>query len=504
MTRLFATAPRKAAAVSSTSLHEQADGAVGGPGLYEVTEPDGTRWITNLTRKIGGRQTPPGRRLVNTAAILLGLLDAGLFAVSLAAQYQYIFHAKHQSWPAVIEAIALDAGMVIFSLLALGLARGRQAAPVERALIVVCAFGSAAMNYGAADVSSARSVAAYVMPPVFLAIVTDRVIAVVRRHMLGMDAERSAWAVIGHVVLAALAVAGKTVLYGLRLVLAPRSTCSGARTLVLLATPLPGAHHLVAEHAQLDAARTALVTVRAAIEDDLRELHGRQETAAAHLDDSLHATREALGQDLHQLRERHEQTAAHLADGLHAVRNEFRTETAGIRAAVRTQVQAVRETARTETDATVREAIGTVSAAIGQDLHQLRVRHEEFATNLADSLHATRKALRTETENVRDAVRTETQAVRDTLRTEIQAVRDAQTAGTAEQPPAAGRDTVVAQLAAQIRDAISSGERWTPDYSELMTRTGKSRSWCEKAVRDARTQVFDTPDTPDNTDGSPS
>ena len=94
-------------------------------------------------RRLAGSRPAPGRGLINTAAILLGLLDGGLFAVSLAAQYQYIFHAKHQSWPAIIEAVALDAGMVIFSLLALGLARGRQAAPVERALIVVCALGSA-------------------------------------------------------------------------------------------------------------------------------------------------------------------------------------------------------------------------------------------------------------------------------------------------------------------------------------------------------------------------
>ena len=34
-----------------------------------------------------------------------------------------------------------------------------------------------------------------------------------------------------------------------------------------------------------------------------------------------------------------------------------------------------------------------------------------------------------------------------------------------------------------------------------MQATGRRRSWCEKAVRDARTAVFDTPDSPD---GSPS
>jgi hypothetical protein len=427
----------------------------GGPGLYEVTEPDGTRWITNLTRRIGGQQAHPGRGLVNTAAVLLALLDLGLFAVSLAAQYQYIFHAKHQSWPAVIEAIALDAGMVIFSLLALGLARGRQAAPVERALIVVCALGSAAMNYGAADVSSLRSVAAYVMPPVFLAIVTDRVIATVRRHMLGMEAERSAWAVIGRVVLAVLAAAGKALLYLLRLVLAPRSTLSGARSLVLLATPLPGTA----------AVALALDPVRAALDDDLRELRDRYAVTAANLDDSLRAAQEAS-----------------------------RTEIKSVRDAVRTEIQAVREAARTEAGGAVGAALGTVRAALGQDLRELRERHEQTATNLADGLSATRKEFRTEIESVRDAVRTETGAVRETLRTEIAAVRETQAGNAAvEEPPAVDRDAVVAELAGQIRDAISSGDRWAPAYDELMTRTGYGRSWCEKAVRDARTRVFDAP-----------
>ena len=211
-----------------------------GPGLFEITDDDGDRAVTNI-RKIAGGEVPPGRALVNVAAILLGVLDLGLFAVSLAAQYRYIFHAKHDSWPSVIEAVALDAGMIVFSLLALGLARAGQSARIERALIVVCALGSAGMNYAAADVSSARSVAAYDMPPVFLAIGTDRVIAVVRRHVLGMEAERSAWAVLGRVALTVLAVAGKAALYGLRLTLAPRSTFSGARRWVLLATPLPAA-----------------------------------------------------------------------------------------------------------------------------------------------------------------------------------------------------------------------------------------------------------------------
>jgi hypothetical protein len=49
------------------------------------------------------------------------------------------------------------------------------------------------------------------------------------------------------------------------------------------------------------------------------------------------------------------------------------------------------------------------------------------------------------------------------------------------------REQVVASLAGEIRDAIEAGERWQPDYPALMQQTGFRRSWCEKAVRDART-----------------
>ncbi len=54
------------------------------------------------------------------------------------------------------------------------------------------------------------------------------------------------------------------------------------------------------------------------------------------------------------------------------------------------------------------------------------------------------------------------------------------------------RAAIVAELAEQIRDAIEAGERWRPDYDALMERTGFRRSWCEKAVRDARTAAFPT------------
>jgi hypothetical protein len=424
-----------------------------GPGLFAIAKSNGETIITNV-RRLAGTRSAPGRGLINTAAVLLGLLDGGLFAVSLAAQYQYIFHAKHQHGPAIIEAVALDAGMTIFSLLALGLARSGQSARIERALILACSFGSAGMNYAAADVTSPRSVLAYTMPPVFLAVVTDRVIAVVRRHMLGMEAERSAWAVIGRGVLVVAAGAGKAALYGVRLVLAPRSTLSGARSLVLLATPLPGSA----------AVARALDPVRAALDDDLREL-----------------------------RDRYAMTAANLNDGLHAAQDAFRKETESVREAVRTETATVRDAARTQADNTIRTALGEVRTALGHDLRDLRDMQENTAADLDASLATAQETFRTEIAAVREALRTETDGIRDTFRTEIAAVRDAQAAKAAQEPPAVDRDTVVAELASQIRDAISSGERWTPDYGGLMTRTGYGRSWCEKAVRDARTRVFDAP-----------
>src|SRR2546430_12393774 len=41
--------------------------------------------------------------------------------------------------------------------------------------------------------------------------------------------------------------------------------------------------------------------------------------------------------------------------------------------------------------------------------------------------------------------------------------------------PVVDRAALVAGLADQIRDAISSGERWAPDYDALMERTGLDR-----------------------------
>jgi len=210
-----------------------------GPGLFQIARANGEAAITNI-RRLAGAERAPGSRLVLAATILLGLLAAGLFVVTLNAQYKYVFTVKQQSVPSVIEAASLDLGMAIFTLLALGLAMAGQPARIERALIVACAAGSAAQNYAAADVTSPRSVAAYVAPSLFLALVVDRVVAVMRRHVLG-GTERSVWATVGRALAATARAFAVVLLYGLRFVLAPPSTGAGLRRVVLNATPLPEA-----------------------------------------------------------------------------------------------------------------------------------------------------------------------------------------------------------------------------------------------------------------------
>jgi hypothetical protein len=227
-----------------------------GPGLFAVTRGDaqGTAdpFVTNV-RKLAGKDRPPGSVVIAAATWLLVLLDAGLFYVSFDAQYKAIFTVKNASVPSMIEAAMLDAGMVILSALGIGLALRGKASRAERTLIVLCALASAGMNYAAADPASWRSVTAYVAAPVFLAVITDRVISVIRRHVLPDDTE-SAWKWLGRAVLAALRLAGIITLYALRTALAPAQTLKGLRQMTLDAAPLPGTIEITAGTAERELA----------------------------------------------------------------------------------------------------------------------------------------------------------------------------------------------------------------------------------------------------------
>lgn len=181
---------------------------------------------------------PGGWRLIATAAWLLALLGGGLLYVSYSGQFMYFLNARHQQGPAAVASAMFDLGMIVFTLLALGLAIAMMPARTERAWIMLCAFGSAAMSYLAADVSSPRSVVAFVAPPVFLAVVVDRVVAVVRKVLVGID-EGSAWTVLGRWAARVFRLLVLVPLYLLRFVLDRKGTWAGVRQMVLNATPLP-------------------------------------------------------------------------------------------------------------------------------------------------------------------------------------------------------------------------------------------------------------------------
>ncbi len=173
-----------------------------------------------------------GRLLIAATCVLLAALAAAMGVTSFHAQFTYVFAAKRQWVPSVLEAAGLDAGAVIFSLLGIAVARSGRRAVTERALVVACALGSCGMNALNADLGSPRSVAVYAMPPVLFALASDRLTAVVRTVALGQAGEpgdqRSAWA-----------AAGRGLLYVLRFTVDAAGTSRGVRQAILNAAPLP-------------------------------------------------------------------------------------------------------------------------------------------------------------------------------------------------------------------------------------------------------------------------
>jgi Protein of unknown function (DUF2637) len=208
-----------------------------GPGLFEISKANGERVVTNV-RRLAGAERAPGSALIAIAAWLLALIGGGALYVSFTAQQRYVFAARHQNAASIIEALLLDVLMIVFTLLALGLSRAGKSSRTERVLILACAAASAYMNVSAADTASPRSVVAYAVAPIALAVVVDRVVSVIRRHVLA-DEEASAWTALGRVLQAVCRLAGVAALYSLRFALAPPSTATGLRRMVLAAASLP-------------------------------------------------------------------------------------------------------------------------------------------------------------------------------------------------------------------------------------------------------------------------
>jgi hypothetical protein len=213
--------------------------------MSHIGPEPGQRIQTSMRRRARtGRG--PGSVLIAAAAWLLTLTGGAALFVSFSAQYTYIFAVRRQHAASVIEAPLLDLLMIVFTLLALSLARAGQPARAERALILACAAASAYMNVSAADVASPRSVAAYAVAPVALAVVVDRVAAVIRRHVLAGQ-QPSAWTTAGRTAATVARTGGLVLLYLLRFALAAPETARGVRQMVLAAAPLPAPEAPVAK-----------------------------------------------------------------------------------------------------------------------------------------------------------------------------------------------------------------------------------------------------------------
>jgi hypothetical protein len=233
MTAAASTQPRASPIAASPPL----------PRLHPSSQTNGSPGHSLLIPESGIRPASgaaqsraAGSGLLTVASCLLLLLAGAQGYVSFRAQYVFVDHAKHAHLPSLLEALGLDTGAVIFALLALSLARRGGRADVERALNVICAFGSMTMNLLAANLTSPRSVTVWVLPSALYALASDRLIAVVRRWVLSSDPgldqgqDGSAWYALGGLAL-----------WVLRLILDLPGTTSGFRRWVLAAAPVaPG------------------------------------------------------------------------------------------------------------------------------------------------------------------------------------------------------------------------------------------------------------------------
>jgi hypothetical protein len=259
---------------ASPALHASADGAA---SLGARHEPAEKRFVRpqplHLTPGMAadGRHAPRPQAnasgvLLAAASLLLTALAAAMGVVSWHAQYAFIFSVKHQQVASALEALGLDCGAVVFSILGIALARTGRRAVIERALVCVCAAWSCAMNAAGADLSSPRSVGAFVMPPVLFAITSDRLVSVIRRIALGpaadAESQRSAWR-----------TGGLAVLYAVRLAAAPVSTVRGGRLALLQATPMPGPATSAAETQSLLANEAARPDARGRSRDGMSKAH---------------------------------------------------------------------------------------------------------------------------------------------------------------------------------------------------------------------------------------
>jgi len=201
-------------------------------------------------------------RWLAVSMLALGVLAAASATVSYAAQYQMVFAAKAVAPVAALEAAIPDVAALIFATLGVALALHGRRAIRARSLNAAAVATSITMNVLAAG-HGWRDLAVWAMPPVAYALASDTAITVVR-----------AWAVARQLTINAaladdettpLAIAGRLLLWLMRLVLAPASTLAGFRSWVLDECPVaPGRSAARTQRGAITPAPRRAITPRAA------------------------------------------------------------------------------------------------------------------------------------------------------------------------------------------------------------------------------------------------
>jgi hypothetical protein len=171
----------------------------------------------------------PARKWLRTAMSALGVLALAAAAVSYQAQYAMVLGYKDSQIIAAIQAGIPDAGALVFASLGIAQALQGKRAVRPRVLNVACVGISIGMNALAAS-AGWTALAVWTMAPILYALASDTLVTVVRAWSIARQRELDgALADEG----SPLAIVGGSLLWVLRLVLAPRSTLGGFRAWVL-------------------------------------------------------------------------------------------------------------------------------------------------------------------------------------------------------------------------------------------------------------------------------
>jgi len=172
------------------------------------------------------------------AMLALAVLAVAAAVVSWDAQYVLVRSVKHNPAVAAIEAGIPDVGALIFATLGIALALHARRAIRARILNVACVGISLAMN-SLASAPGWRDVAIWVMPSAVYALASDTLIGVVRAWVIARGSHSGQ--TLADDEPTPMALIGASVLWLIRLAIAPVSTITGFRRWLLDEYPVaPG------------------------------------------------------------------------------------------------------------------------------------------------------------------------------------------------------------------------------------------------------------------------